>query len=270
MQSIIIAFRIFKIFNSGLFVRLVFLSSDYIWSKNDFFVSKIIKMMHSEFIFGFRMSKNPKIRYFIPKNGQNTLWKFSANQKLALGLGFVWPFPFDMVFLLVPKALACFLFFLLPIFLFIVEQYEEKMNEKMFLTVSRDSSTDKQQRLMWSLSDSTLSDKRVQNQNSNHNFSNETRRSNFDLMSISWPSDRVLWKPMHVIHAFLHRNARILIKTNFFRSGWEWDSEKVFWLPSLKGVLMTSRTWITIQLPKNIQFRWRSIGHKKFDCPCHL
>ena len=168
------------------------------------FCSKIIKMMHSEFIFGFRMSKNPKIRYFIPKNGQNTLWKFSANQKLALGLGFVWPFPFDMVFLLVPKALACFLFFLLPIFLFIVEQYEEKMNEKMFLTVSRDSSTDKQQRLMWSLSDSTLSDKRVQNQNSNHIFSNETRRSNFDLMSISWPSDRVLWELMHVIHAFLH------------------------------------------------------------------
>ena len=32
---------------------------------------------------------------------------------------------------------------------------------KMFLTVSRDSSTDKQQRPMWSLIDSTLSDKRA-------------------------------------------------------------------------------------------------------------
>ena len=80
MQSIIIAFRIFKIFNSGLFVRLIFLSSDCIWSKNDFFISKIIKMMHSEFIFGFRMSKNPKIRYFIPKNSQTTVFKISTNQ----------------------------------------------------------------------------------------------------------------------------------------------------------------------------------------------
>jgi len=124
-------------------------------------------------------------------------------------------------------------------------------DEKMLLPITRDSSTNKQQRQMWSLSASTLSDKRVQNQNSNHNFSNETRKSNFYLMSISWPSDRVLWESMHVIHAFLHRNARILIKTNFFRTGWQWDSEKVFWLPSLKGVLMTSRTWITIQLPKN-------------------
>ena len=98
-------------------------------------------------------------------------------------------------------------------------------DEKMLLTMTRDSSTDKQQKLMWSLSDSTLSDKRVQNQNSNHKFSNETRSSNFDLMSISWPSDRVLWESMHVIHAFLHRNTRILIKTNFFRTGWQWDSE---------------------------------------------
>ena len=179
-------------------------------------------MIHSRFIFGFRMLKNPKIRLFIPKNGQNTHWKFSANQKSALGLGFVWPFPFDMVFLLVPKALVCFLFFLLAIFLF---YYRTVWSEKMFLTVSRDSSTDKQQRLMWSLSDSTVSDKRVQNQNSNHKFSNETRSSNFDLMSISWPSDRVLWESMHVIHALLHRNARILIKTNFFRTGWQWDSE---------------------------------------------
>ena len=87
-------------------------------------------------------------------------------------------------------------------------------DEKMLLTMTRDSSTDKQQKLMWSLSDSTLSDKRVQNQNSNHKFSNETRSSNFDLMSISWPSDRVLWESMHVIHALLHRNARIIIKTN--------------------------------------------------------
>ena len=59
-------------------------------------------------------------------------------------------------------------------------------NEKLFLTVSRDLSTDKQQRGIERLINSTLSDKRLKTTESNHKLSNETVRKNFDLMEISW------------------------------------------------------------------------------------
>ena len=65
---------------------------------------------------------------------------------------------------------------------------------KMFLTVPRDLSTHKQQRGMWTVSSFKLSDKKVKKKNYDHNLSDETVRGNFDLRSISWPSDRVLWK----------------------------------------------------------------------------
>ena len=46
---------------------------------------------------------------------------------------------------------------------------------KMFLTVSRDSSTDKQQKANSVLINSTLSDKKVKSKNSNHYLPSETR-----------------------------------------------------------------------------------------------
>ena len=52
---------------------------------------------------------------------------------------------------------------------------------KIFLTVSRDLSTDKQQRSGWPLSDSTLSDKRLKRRNSNHSFSNQGLRKKLTL-----------------------------------------------------------------------------------------
>ena len=79
------------------------------------------------------------------KNGRNrtkTDFSKSANQRSVICLGLVWPVPFALVFLWVPAVLSFFLVFLFPIFLFHIMTVRD---EKMFLAVSHDSSTDRHQ-----------------------------------------------------------------------------------------------------------------------------
>ena len=125
----------------------------------------------------------------------------------------------------------------------------------MFLTVSRDLSTDKQFKGIERLSNSTLSDKSAKRKNSNHNFSNYALRKKIDLLSISWPSDRYLWKWMHWTSVVWHREAKITNKRDFSWVTWELGLANVFWMPLLKYKLMTSQLWIMVIENCNKNFR---------------
>ena len=139
---------------------------------------------------------------------------------------------------------------LFPIFLFRITTVRDW---KMFLPISRDLSTDKHQKVIERLSDCMLSDKSPKMKNSNQNSPNGPPRKNFDLMSISWPSDRVLWKSMHWTSVFWSREARKLIKMILFWSSSKWSLAKIFWKPSMNSKLMTSCAWIILKLLKTRQ-----------------
>ena len=72
--------------------------------------------------------------------------------------------------------------FLLPIFLF---RLRKLTDEKMFLSISRDLSTDKHKKVIERLTDSMESDKSPKMKQSNQNSPNGPPRRKFDLMSIS-------------------------------------------------------------------------------------
>ena len=65
---------------------------------------------------------------------------------------------------------------------------------KMFLVVSRDSLTDKQNKIYWALRNSTWSDKSHFKLNLGQKSGNGVGIANLDLLSISWPSYSFLWK----------------------------------------------------------------------------
>ena len=103
-----------------------------------------------------------------PEDHKNGFFEISQSA-ISMGLGFVWPVPFDFVFLSVPAGLLSFLVRLFPIFLFHIMTVRD---EKMFLTVSHDLSTDQHKKGIERLSDSTLSDKSPKMKNSNKNSPN--------------------------------------------------------------------------------------------------
>jgi len=121
---------------------------------------------------------------------------------------------------------------------------------KMFLPISRDLSTDKHQKVIERLSDSMMSNKSPKMKTSNQNSPNGPPRKNFDLMSISWPSDRLFWESTHWTSVFWSREARKMIEMILFWSSSKWSLAKIFWTPSMISKLMTSCAWIMLKLLK--------------------
>ena len=82
-------------------------------------------------------------------------------------------------------------------------------------------------------------------------------RKKFDLMSISWPSDRIFCKPMQNTSVFKPREPRKMIEINIFWTSSKWSLAKIFWTPSIMNPLMTSRAWFLPKLIENSEFRCR-------------
>ena len=108
-----------------------------------------------------------------PENIENEFLEISQSA-ICIWLGFVWPVPLDFVLLWNPADFRSFLVFLFPIFLF---HNMTVRDEKMFLTVSRDLSTDRHQKDPKPLSHSTLGDKSLITNKFNQNSSNGPMRT---------------------------------------------------------------------------------------------
>ena len=104
---------------------------------------------------------------------------------------------------------------------------------KIFLTVSRDSSTDRQQKANSVLINSTLSDERVKSKNSNHYLSSETRTKFLTFWEFCE-------KKMHWCTVLSQLNARENIKLGILDTCLERDPENCFWVLSVIRLLMTS------------------------------
>ena len=89
----------------------------------------------------------------------------------------------------------------------------------------------------------------------------------FDLLSISWPSDRVLWKSIDIACVFEQLDTENTKKSAIFRASPKWFPESVFWVPSLAWILMTSELWLIVFEFFNQIFGWSSIPiwHKKIQ-----
>ena len=91
----------------------------------------------------------------------------------------------------------------------------------------------------------------------------------FSLMSISWPSHRLLWLWMHWTSVFWPKETKFLIKMEILWTRWKWGLANVFWTPILMYMWMTSFLWLTLELDEKSDFEWVStIWGKMTDQPC--
>ena len=111
---------------------------------------------------------------------------------------------------------------------------------KMFLVVSRDSSTDKQLEWIRRISMIAMNDKSERTINFHQNSENESTSKSFNRLSFSWSSYRVLWISMNSQHPYFHTYVRNSAKYLVLLSSLKWGYIQSFWIPSLMYKLMTS------------------------------
>ena len=135
---------------------------------------------------------------------------------------------------------------------------------KMFLAISRDLSTDKQNKIHRWIKNSTCSDKSHSKKNLDQNSGNGVGIANLDLLSISWPSYSFLWKPNPPMNAFWCEIMKNFIGTDFYSTNLKWCWFCVFWIASLMCKYMTSHLWLILFEFLNQTFRRPSVVlHKK-------
>ena len=132
-------------------------------------------------------------------------------------------------------------------------------DEKMFLVVSRDLSTDKQNKIHRWIRNLTWSDKSHSKKNLDQNSGNGVGIANFDLLSISWPSYSFLWKPNPPMNAFLCEITKNFIRTDFYGTNFKWCWFCGFWIASLICKYMTSYRWLMLFEFLNQTFRRSSV-----------
>ena len=113
-------------------------------------------------------------------------------------------------------------------------------NWKMFLVVSRDSSTDKQLEWIRRISMIAMNDKSERTINFHQNSENESTSKIFNRLSFSWPSYRVLWISMNSQSPYFYTYVRNSAKYWVLLSSLKWGYIQSFWMPSLMCKLMTS------------------------------
>ena len=111
-------------------------------------------------------------KYIYTSKDWKTNFLHFSQSAFSIQLGLIWPLPFDFALCRVPRVflfLGSFKFFLFAIFLVFIY---DSMSMKALLAVSRDLSTDKQNRGHRSLRNSTWSDKSHRKKNLDQNCGN--------------------------------------------------------------------------------------------------
>ena len=92
--------------------------------------------------------------------------------------------------------------------------------------------------------------------NFDQNSVNESTSKNFNRLSFSWPSYRVLWISIINARAYYHTYVRNSVKSLVLLFSLKWGYIKSFWIPSLVYKLMTSLVWLIQFEPWNQIIRW--------------
>ena len=132
-------------------------------------------------------------------------------------------------------------------------------NEKKFLIVSHDLSTDKQNKIHRWIRNSTWSDKSHSKKNLDKNSGNGVGIANLDHLSISCPSYSFLWKSNPPMNVFLCEIMENFIGTDFYCTNLKWCWFCVFWIVSLMCKYMTSYLWLMLFEFLNQTFRRPSV-----------
>jgi len=124
---------------------------------------------------------------------------------------------------------------------------------------SRDLSTDKQNKILWALRNSTWSDKSHSKKNLHQKNGNGAGNANLNLLWISWPSYSFLWTRNFISYPFLYETIKNFIETDFRWTNFKWGWFCVFWIASLMYEYVTSYLWLNLFAFLNRTFRRPSL-----------